>query len=131
MVRGLETGVPLVLYESGPRIVKLAGLLAERAPTREVVVFRELTKIHEEAIRAIAVELPSRLTLITLKGEFAIVLGPGAVGEDLDLDAEIVVRLRQGDRPASIARELAKMSQVPRSALYEQVMRIQRGQELP
>ncbi len=68
LVRTLDFGVPLVLYESGPRMLKLAELLADMAPDRSVAVFRELTKLHEESIRSTAIDLPSRLASATMKG---------------------------------------------------------------
>jgi 16S rRNA (cytidine1402-2'-O)-methyltransferase len=118
--------LPLVLFESAPRIVSLAETLAKLSPQRAVVVFRELTKLHEEAIRAVASDLPSRLATTTRKGEFAIVVGPGVEGRNIDPDAEIVERLQQGDRPSEIARDLAKVTDVPRSEIYERVLQIQR-----
>jgi len=129
--RGLATGIPLVIYESGPRIVKLAELLAEHAPQRAVAVFRELTKVHEEAIRATASDLPIRLASSTLKGEFAIVIGASTLREEVDVEVEIRERLQRGDRPTEIARDLAKLSGAPRSELYQRVMRLQRGHTPP
>jgi len=124
--RGLETGVALVLYESGRRIVKLADLLAEHAPAREVVVFRELTKLHEEAFRAVAANLPSVLATATLKGEFAIVVGAGWSEHAIEPELEIADRLARRDRPTEIARDLAKVTGIPRSELYNRIVQLQR-----
>jgi 16S rRNA (cytidine1402-2'-O)-methyltransferase len=121
--RSLDCGMPLVIYESGPRIRKLAGLLANLAPNRSVVVFRELTKLHEESIRATAIELPARLASATLKGEFVVVVGGGEVERTFDLEAEIATRLAKGERPAAIARELARSTGLPGSQLYEQIVK--------
>jgi 16S rRNA (cytidine1402-2'-O)-methyltransferase len=126
LMAGLGTGMPLVLYESGPRINSLAATMAEVAPARSVVVFRELTKLHEEAVRATAAELPSRLSTTTRKGEFAIVVGPGIEERDIDPDAQIAERLDRGERPSEIARDVAKATGLPRSELYDKVMHVQR-----
>lgn len=124
--KGLAVGDPIVLYESGPRIELLAHSLSEMAPSRQVAVFREITKLHEEAIRSLAADLPTALAVITLKGEFAVVVGAGTENDAVDLEAEIASRLLQGDRPADISRDLAKLSGEPRSAVYDRVMTIQR-----
>ncbi len=123
---GLANGVPIVLYESGPRILKLAELVGELAPERSVVVFRELTKLHEEAIRGSAFELLSKLNATVLKGEFVMIVGRGEVDRQIDPDTEIANRLGKGDRPSEIARDLAKASGVPRSELYARILQIQR-----
>ncbi len=129
LTRALASGVPLVLYESGPRIVKLAELLRDLAPKRSAVVFRELTKVHEEAIRGGADELPMMLESTVLKGEFVLVVGPGTIKTTVDADTEILERLREGGRPSDIARDVAKVSGVPRSELYERILLLQRTRE--
>lgn len=124
LARGLDVGVPLILYESGPRIAKLAELLANLAPEREVVVFRELTKVHEEAIRSDAANLPAALAAATPKGEFAIIVGAGETERAIDFGSEITERLERGERPTDIARDLARPTGIPRSELYERILKI-------
>lgn len=121
---GLSLQMPLVLYETGPRIVKLMESLAELAPESAVVVFRELTKLHEEAFRDCARSMPSRLSTATLKGEFVVVIEPMLPEAASDIDDEITARLRLGERPADIARDLARQSGEPRSSVYERILRI-------
>lgn len=122
LARALNSGMPLVIYESGPRIVRLATELVDRAAERDVAVFRELTKLHEEAIRATFAELPARLETATLKGEFVVVIGPGSKAADIDLDSQIDQRLAAGDRPSDIARDLAKQGDLNRSDVYARVL---------
>lgn len=127
--RALDHAIPFVLYESGPRVVRLAELLSELAPDRDVVVFRELTKLHEEAIRAAAAELPGALASATLKGEFVVVVGTGAIERAIDLEREIDERLEGGVRATDIASDLAKASGVPRSELYDRILLAQRNRK--
>lgn len=117
---------PLILFETGPRIVKLAELLANRAPDRQVAVFRELTKLHEEAIYSPARELPDRFARTVRKGEFVLVIGEGIEQADGDIDRAIVARLAMDERPSTIARDLAKQFDRPRSELYERVLHLRR-----
>jgi len=67
----------VVFYESVHRIERTLHELAEvLQPDRPVVIARELTKMHEETIRATAKELPSLASSLTKKGEFAVIIGP-------------------------------------------------------
>jgi 16S rRNA (cytidine1402-2'-O)-methyltransferase len=120
----MSSGLPLVLYESAPRIIRLGKDLAEAVPDRELVIFRELTKVHEEAIRGRASEVPALLAGVTLKGEFVIVVGPGAEQQAVDLDRLISERLVLGGRPSDIARELARQTGTSRSDVYARVLEL-------
>lgn len=62
----------IIFYESPYRIHKTLAVLAHKFPKREVVIARELTKIHEEFIRGTAQELINKD--ITRKGEFTLLL---------------------------------------------------------
>jgi len=46
-----------IVYESTHKIEKLLQELAEKAPDREVVIVRELTKTYEETLRGLAKDL--------------------------------------------------------------------------
>ncbi|MDR3314903.1 MAG: 16S rRNA (cytidine(1402)-2'-O)-methyltransferase [Coriobacteriales bacterium] len=70
----------LVFYESPHRTARSLAVMAEVFPEREVVLARELTKLHEEALRAPAPELAQQIAARVkeqpLKGEVALVIGP-------------------------------------------------------
>lgn len=68
-----EQGTVLVL-ESCHRIGSTLEILAEIAPEREVAVAREITKLHEEALRGTAAQLLRQMTGPRLKGELVLVL---------------------------------------------------------
>lgn len=69
----LSTGDAFVLYESPFRIVKLLTDIADIDSTRNVVVGRELTKLHEEIVEGSAAELKEDFaSRSSIKGEFAI-----------------------------------------------------------
>jgi 16S rRNA (cytidine1402-2'-O)-methyltransferase len=73
----LEPGSVLI-FESCHRIRSTLEILAELVPERMMAVVREITKIHEEALRGTAAELLEIMTGPRLKGELVIVLqGPG------------------------------------------------------
>jgi 16S rRNA (cytidine1402-2'-O)-methyltransferase len=69
----------IVLYESVHRIEKTLSEIADALsdqPERKVVICRELTKMHEEAVHTTVASLKETSTTLTKKGEFAIVIGP-------------------------------------------------------
>ena len=69
----------IVFYESPHRIQKtlreLAAALGSQ-PERRVVIARELTKMHEQIITTTIANLEEASRKMTVKGEFAVVLGP-------------------------------------------------------
>jgi len=75
--RLLGEGRTVVLYESPYRVADLLADLAAVAPTTQVVVARELTKIHEELVRGTALELAARYADKPPKGEVTVVFAPG------------------------------------------------------
>ena len=65
----------IIFYESPFRIAKLIAEIEEYfGAEREVVIVREITKIHEETIRGTAAELNKILSDRTLKGEIVVVV---------------------------------------------------------
>ncbi len=71
-----EESRTVVLYESPHRIVKLLRELQEIMGERQVVVIRELTKIHEEKIRGTPGEIAEALAAKKPKGEFVVLIAP-------------------------------------------------------
>lgn len=77
----IEEKRTIVFYESVHRIQKTLNELADylrEQPDRPVVIGRELTKLHEEIVQTTVAQLPEVSDSITTKGEFVVVIGPGA-----------------------------------------------------
>jgi 16S rRNA (cytidine1402-2'-O)-methyltransferase len=68
----------ILLYESPYRIKKLLASIADLFPESQVIIGREMTKIHEEFITGPASSLLERIDSITERGEFTI----GILNED-------------------------------------------------
>jgi 16S rRNA (cytidine1402-2'-O)-methyltransferase len=78
-----EPGGTLVAFESPKRVPATLAVLAELDPEREVVVARELTKMHEEVVRGTASELAARYADAAPRGEVVLVIaGPAAPAAD-------------------------------------------------
>lgn len=122
LATALNTGIPLVLYESGNRIRALTELIAESAPARQLAIFRELTKLHEQAFRGSAALIAEQLATSTLKGEFVVVIGAGAETQAIDLDALIQQGLDEGRKPSELAKAIARDSGLVRSEIYAHIL---------
>lgn len=72
------SGLPVVLYESPYRLLKLMGEIQEALGDREVFVGRELTKKFEECRTGTAAEIIAAYAGRTVKGELVVVVGPPA-----------------------------------------------------
>lgn len=68
--------VPVVLFESTHRILKLLKELAVHAADRRIILARELTKMHEEVLTGSSAELADILTKqpVKQKGEFVVIV---------------------------------------------------------
>ena len=64
---------PAVAFESPHRVLKSLAALAEILPDRQLMVGRELTKLHEQVVRGTAAEALEALAA-KAKGEFTLVL---------------------------------------------------------
>ncbi|WP_245243005.1 16S rRNA (cytidine(1402)-2'-O)-methyltransferase [Pararhodobacter sp. SW119] len=119
-----------VLYESPRRV---ARLLAEMVPIfgagRDAVVCRELTKRHEEVIRAPLGDLAAALASREIKGEVVVLTdrqGAVAVGAGT-LEAALADALAQDSLRAAVDRVAAELG-LPRRQVYQAALALQKGQ---
>ncbi len=72
-----QGGIPVVLYESPHRVMKLLKELVQHQVSH-ITIARELTKIHEEVISGTPSELSAHFTShpSTLRGEFVVIVTP-------------------------------------------------------
>ena len=126
-MRVLERLAPLnatlVFYEAPGRTAATLVALAEAFPGRRAALTRELTKVHEEVVRAHVEDLAAAFAERPLKGEVVLLVGPPESPEQVAID-EDVVRKRLGaaeeagmtrkDAVRSVAADLA----LPRNEVY-------------
>lgn len=70
-----DTKTTFTFFESPHRIVETLGVCGNILGNRQIVVGRELTKVHQEFLRGTATEVVSALDS-QVKGEFTVVIGP-------------------------------------------------------
>ena len=109
----------LIFYESPNRLEGALEAIAETFPLREATVCRELTKLHEEIVRAATPELRDefarRAAQGGIKGEIVIVIDGPTDAEDADRAQHAA----EGMRAKQVARALADELGIPRNEAYE------------
>jgi 16S rRNA (cytidine1402-2'-O)-methyltransferase len=120
-------GATLVAFESPRRVPATLAVMAEVDPAREVVVARELTKMHEEIVRGTAAELAARYEDAPPRGEVVLVIAPAVVAA-ADRDAPpaeavaAVARLVEaGAKPRIAAGVVAELTGASANSLYRAV----------
>ncbi len=71
-----ESESTTVFYESSHRIMKTMESLHAMMPERQLVVCRELTKLHETVYRGSSAAIINSLKTTSTKGEFVIIIAP-------------------------------------------------------
>ena len=131
-VRALDAA--LVYYESPNRLVPALAVIAEVFPLREVVVCRELTKLHEEVFRGPAAdvrdEFARRAEEGSIKGEIVLVIdGPSeaeavatAAAAASDASSRAAELVAEGMRTKEVAKKIAAEFGIARNEAYEIAM---------
>lgn len=149
-VRRLQRLAPipgaLIFYESPHRVEASLLAIAEVFPQRVVALCRELTKLHEEVLRAPAPELLERVRERgELKGEMVIVVAPpsedeldrlevalaagASIGAPVDPDellrSDIAEGLSAGDSANALAKRLAQKYSRKKRDVYNLALELQ------
>jgi 16S rRNA (cytidine1402-2'-O)-methyltransferase len=117
----------LVLFESGNRVQDTLADLTDAMGTRDAAICRELTKLHEEIIRAPVAELAKSADQLETRGEFVLVIGPPAPGAKLmasdDLDALLRTSLQRDSVKDAVAHAV-ELSGRPRREVYARALKL-------
>lgn len=117
----LAEGEALVVYEAPHRVVETLRDISELAPQRQVVLARELTKLHEEVLRGTAGELLEILGGGKPRGEFVLVVAPGGEREAPPLEhlaEEVRLLVRAGEPTREAVRAVAQRHGVSQKEVY-------------
>lgn len=123
----------IVLFEAGNRTGETLADLAEALGPRLGLVARELTKLHEELVRAPLPEL-ARTFAEGARGEVVIVVDAPAGDTDKaaglpPLDEAVKARLAAGERIGELARALAEAYGVPKQEVYARALALRDAAE--
>ena len=111
----------LVFYEAPHRLMNSLDDIHRILGERELVIARELTKLHEEFLRGRVSELIPQVGARDIKGEITILVQSGPSQEVLppeDLQAEIQRLQRQGMAVKQIAEVLGELYALSKREVY-------------
>lgn len=116
-----------ICYESPHRVVNLLEKLNELAPTRHVVLARELTKKFEEYDRGTAASLFNKWQLKDPKGEFVVLIGmdqnPQTDWEQLSVTEHIEKVIQEFHLSKKEAIKLvAELRHLPKKEVYKETL---------
>lgn len=116
----------MVFYEAPHRIVEcVADMAAVFGGEREVLIAREITKLHEQIVRMPLGETAAWFAgdANRSRGEFVLVLGGAPDVEGLDAEAERVLALLLDTLPVKGAAKLAaEITGAPKNLLYARAL---------
>lgn len=129
LLQGLSSETrTLIFYEAPHRLADSLQDLAAICPEREVVVVRELTKLHEEVCRGTALELAERWQAEKVRGEIVLLVGPAPEsGPEVDLDTALQTALASGRPIKEFSRELARVYGLSGSEVYARALVLKEG----
>jgi 16S rRNA (cytidine1402-2'-O)-methyltransferase len=117
----------LVVFESGNRVQEALIDLAEILGPREAAICRELTKLHEEVLRATLAELAERGSKLETRGEFVLVIGPPPKDAQVLTADALDTLLRDQLRDHSVKDTVAhavELSGRPRREVYARALEL-------
>jgi 16S rRNA (cytidine1402-2'-O)-methyltransferase len=120
----------LIFYESPHRLQETLQNLAENfGSNRQIVLARELTKLHEEFWRGTIGEAIAHYQNREPIGEYTLVVAGTPPDKpqlsEAELKAELIAIMSQGISRSQASRQLAKVTSLPRRHLYQLALAIQ------
>ncbi len=112
----------LIFYEAPHRILEAVSDIAAITGKRNVVVIRELTKLHEEVFRGMVAEVLNSLEHSTIAGEYVIILEGRQDTGQLHMDdalREVRELMRKGLGRKESAKKIAEAYGFSRKELYD------------
>lgn len=119
---------PAIIYESPNRVHKTLSELRELlGDNRGCAVVREMTKLHEEAVRGTLFSLTQRYDEAPPKGECVIVIAPAEAASaqppDYDAIRDAIDAMRdESMKPRDIAREISRRFLIPANEAYDLIV---------
>ncbi|MGI2907227.1 16S rRNA (cytidine(1402)-2'-O)-methyltransferase [Tolypothrix sp. VBCCA 56010] len=120
----------MIFYESPHRLQDTLQNLAESfGSNRQIVLARELTKLHEEFLRFTIGEAIAHYQNREPIGEYTLVVAGTPPDKpqltEAELKAELIAIISQGISRSQASRQLAKVTSLPRRHLYQLALAIE------
>jgi 16S rRNA (cytidine1402-2'-O)-methyltransferase len=112
----------LVIFEAPNRVAGTLSIIADVLGNRPTAALRELTKIHEDAIRGRVTDILEAVRARDPRGEWTLVVGPSEDPRIRPADAEIEAALSKLRNEGATGRDaveiVAEAFDVPKSEVY-------------
>ncbi|MFQ5586124.1 MAG: 16S rRNA (cytidine(1402)-2'-O)-methyltransferase [Thermodesulfobacteriota bacterium] len=127
-LKGLKKTV--LLYESPRRIRGTVKDIGELLGDVNLVLAKELTKLHEEVYRGRVGEILEILEGCDIKGEITLLIGPQSEGKrnDISISEELKGYLKLGFTLKDAVQAVAAESGLPRRAVYREAIKLKEGE---
>jgi 16S rRNA (cytidine1402-2'-O)-methyltransferase len=122
----------VVFYEAPHRLKDALTAMQRILADREIVVGRELSKIHEEFLRGTIDEVIAQLAEREVKGEITIVVRGAPDAEQISQDAlagEILRLIAEGRGVKQIAEQLGARYRMAKREVYQLALRVKNARE--
>ena len=116
----------LIFYEAPHRILEALDAIEAALGPRQVVVARELTKLHEEFLRGTAAEIHAQLAARdAVKGEMTVLIGKATepAADDTPLDEAVEALIRGGTPRMDAIKQVARKRGMSKREVYDQLLR--------
>jgi 16S rRNA (cytidine1402-2'-O)-methyltransferase len=119
----------LVFYEAPHRIVKSLQDILSVLGNRQIVMARELTKMHEEALHGNVDEVISLLKARQVKGEITLLIDGKKIEKiihiaDIDLEDKIKELKKTGLTEKEAMKKVARQLNISKSDVYRELLRV-------
>jgi 16S rRNA (cytidine1402-2'-O)-methyltransferase len=122
------TGYPMIIYESPRRISATLSDILDVLGDRNIVVAREMTKIHEEYLRGPASKIMANLQARDLKGEITLLVEGGQPPSiSMELDGAVKAMRKEGLSAKRTAAILGDLTGESKQAIYRMAAEIEPG----
>ena len=114
---------PSIFFTSVKRLKKDLESIVSSGGIQEIVICRELTKMHETVYRGSAFDLINNIDNKELKGEVTVVVdsSPEQIIEEEKIFEASTVLLKEGNSKKSIAKALSHVSQYSVNVIYSMI----------
>lgn len=123
---GLKTpNHTFVMFESARRIKDTLDGILEVIGDPDVIIAREMTKLHEEILRGKASALKDGIKDRELKGEITLMVRTGEAQKEAAAPAEEIEKLlRSGFHLKDVVKAVAQEFDLPKSEVYKEALRV-------
>ena len=124
----------IIFYEAPHRVMSFLEQLHDIFGNRNIIVLRELTKVHEEILRGNVQNIISQLSGRKLKGEFTIITEGSVKNKEedripADMIESIKSMLNENKRLKDIAASISESHKIRYRAAYKEILDIKREME--